>query len=140
MPLQSQQNAFGKDIEDLNPPEAAETVQELHFAPIDQSWGYSDPTETDKEIASQSKSKSPTFPIVRRISLDQVASTVNTDHSMHIQNEFGRANQPGGKFSIIPLETQIKVNYLWDLDTEKLGEEKIVSLPFGPKNWAWQIM
>jgi hypothetical protein len=140
--MQSHQNGYGKDIEDLNPPQVAETApEELHFAPIDQSWGYSDPTEATEEIAALPvKSKSPTFPIIRRTSLDQIASAVNTDHSMHIQNEFGRANQPGGKFSIIPLETQIQVNYLWDLDLERLQEEKIVSLPFGPKNWAWQIM
>ena len=143
MPLNSTQNtSYGKDLEvDLD----AVDTQPEQYAPLDQSWGYSDPSgnETVDNLpgdGNHSTATSPPFPIVRRVSLDEVNLAVNQDHSHHIQNEFGRANQPGGKFSIIPLETMIQVNYCWDIDLGTLQDEKLVSLPFGPKNWMWQLI
>lgn len=46
-----------------------------------------------------------------------------------------------GVFTEIPTATQIQVSYTWKLSkSELLSSEKLVSVPFGPDEWSWQIV
>lgn len=36
--------------------------------------------------------------------------------------------------------TEVHVKYRWEISMNDFGEEKLVSIPFGPKDWSWQIV
>jgi hypothetical protein len=79
--------------------------------------------------------------VIRRESLNEITSVVNTTSNPYVQNEFGNLEDDGGLFTLIPLETQLQVTYTWNVSRKNLLEsEKLVSLPFGPKDWSWQMM
>ncbi|KAJ3319919.1 hypothetical protein HDV06_005818 [Boothiomyces sp. JEL0866] len=87
------------------------------------------------------KQSLPNYPkVVRRTSLDDMKNVVNGFDGAYVQDEFGKIDNPGGLFKIIPLETQLSANYVWEIPKESLKEEKLVSLPFGPREWSWQII
>lgn len=65
----------------------------------------------------------------------------NMPSSLYVQNEFGKVDDVGGLFKIIPLETNLQVSFSWVITEDEFFEtEKIVSLPLGPNEWAWQVM
>ncbi|KAJ3311087.1 hypothetical protein HDV04_004401 [Boothiomyces sp. JEL0838] len=78
--------------------------------------------------------------VVQRTSMDELKDVVNGLDGSFVQDEFGKIDTPGGLFKIIPLETQLSTTYEWNIPMESLKEEKLVSLPFGPREWSWQII
>ncbi|KAJ3274076.1 hypothetical protein HDV01_003569 [Terramyces sp. JEL0728] len=69
--------------------------------------------------------------VVRRSSLDELKDVVNGLDGSYVQDEFGKIDNPGGLFKIIPLETQLNANYFWDIPIDSLQEEKLVLYPKG---------
>ncbi|KAI9102528.1 hypothetical protein DFS34DRAFT_683532 [Phlyctochytrium arcticum] len=50
-------------------------------------------------------------------------------------------DQSGGVYRINPVRTRISASYRWSLDGfSSAMEDKLVSLPFGPSNWRWQLV
>jgi hypothetical protein len=78
--------------------------------------------------------------IVRKESLQEVPFVINSLSNVFQQHEFGNINDQG-LCTLIPLETQLHITYTWHIPRAELLEgEKMVSLPFGPREWSWQIM
>ncbi|KAI8897381.1 hypothetical protein BC833DRAFT_49625 [Globomyces pollinis-pini] len=85
--------------------------------------------------------KSPSIPVVRRASILQVSAVANEQSSLFVKNVFGKSDHPGGLVNIIPLETQLTVDYRWEIPLDHFtNTEKVVSLPFGPRDWSWQVV
>lgn len=79
--------------------------------------------------------------IVKRESIKEFSYVLNELPNDKSQNEFGEPYLPGGQVTVIPLETVVQATYTWEIPTALLFEnEKFVSLPFGPKDWSWQMM
>jgi hypothetical protein len=103
--------------------------------------GYHDGLESDGYQRQRLSSLSAELKVVRRESLNEITEVVNTPSNPYVQNEFGKLDNDGGLFTLIPLETQLQVTYTWNVPRKDLLEsDKLVSLPFGPKDWSWQIM
>jgi hypothetical protein len=44
-----------------------------------------------------------------------------------------------GQVKVIPTNTKLIASYSWTVDLT-VSDEKIVSVPFGPRDWSWQAM
>ena len=87
-------------------------------------------------------STSPTN-VVRKpsFSLDLVHNIASDPTKHRIQSEFGSVQDSGGKFTLIPLKTQLEAIYNWQIPAIDFEQkEKIVSFPFGPIDWSWQLV
>jgi hypothetical protein len=97
--------------------------------------------EQHPEFRKQRRSSLTSNTIIRKKSLLEVSSVMNSLANLYVQSEFGKMDDQGGLFTLIPLETQLQVTYTWNISKDELLEgEKLVSLPFGPREWSWQIM
>jgi hypothetical protein len=57
-----------------------------------------------------------------------------------VKSEF-HENDGSSKFTIIPMLSKVQASYQWEIpESEFKSTEKLVSLPFGPSNWNWQVV
>jgi hypothetical protein len=74
-------------------------------------------------------------------SMDDINCLTDNTDTLFMTGEFGEINQPGGLLKIIPIESQLQVSYTWTLKhLDHNSDEKVVSMPFGPRDWQWQLM
>ena len=62
-------------------------------------------------------------------------------HQSYIPQQQQQLSYNTASLTEIPTATQIQVSYTWKLSKiELLSSEKLVSVPFGPDEWSWQLV
>lgn len=62
-------------------------------------------------------------------------------HQSYIPQQQQQLTYNTASLTEIPTATQIQVSYIWKLSKiELLSSEKLVSVPFGPDEWSWQLV
>ncbi|KAI8904864.1 hypothetical protein EDD86DRAFT_258697 [Gorgonomyces haynaldii] len=74
-----------------------------------------------------------------RMSLTEGEGVIEQEDVFFMSGEFGAIDAPGGLLQMIPSKSELSATYTWTLNLQK-QEQKIVSLPFGPRDWAWQAI
>ncbi|KAI8928969.1 hypothetical protein BC831DRAFT_45025 [Entophlyctis helioformis] len=74
-------------------------------------------------------------------SIDRIDLAAESEDMLFVAGDYGSATEPGGMFSLMPVESQLFASYVWHIpDLATSTDEKLVSLPFGPRDWSWQIV
>jgi hypothetical protein len=142
----AQMNSFeeGYANDDTDTVHGKKVIQATYDSPVlTNSFNQSSPksARSARNVSFVSASSPPLMPIIRRATLDQVVQAINSSPSEYAGKAYGQPDQPGGQFSVFPLESQLQVSYVWEISASLLKEnDKIVSLPFGPLEWSWQVM
>lgn len=78
---------------------------------------------------------------IPRKSIDEIDTMMEEKDAIHMTGEYGDVNAEGGYMKFVPIETALAAEFTWKIsDLKDSFDEKIVSLPFGPRDWKWQLM
>ncbi|KAK6097258.1 hypothetical protein MT418_002882 [Batrachochytrium dendrobatidis] len=74
-------------------------------------------------------------------SVDKVDELVESLDMLVAVGQYGSPREPGGMFRLTPVESQLQTSYCWRIpNLHQTTAEKLVSPPFGPRDWSWQIV
>lgn len=73
--------------------------------------------------------------------IDDIDNSIENDDILSVTGEFGSPTAKGGLLKILPIVSDMVASYTWKIpNLATCKDEKVVSLPFGPRDWAWQAM
>jgi hypothetical protein len=76
-----------------------------------------------------------------RNSLEHLDEMIKVNDAMCMTGDFGELGSVGGLLRFVPIDTVITTEYVWKINNlQNTTDDKLVSMPFGPRDWQWQLM